>query len=212
MKALAFYLLATAISALSYDFTDLGGKLPNVNVADFVQSTMKSPIDHFDFQSHAHYDQRIWTNDKYFDEEKGPMFVYICGEYTCSIRDDRLYPFMVGAHFGAKLVAVEHRFYGKSQPFADLALGNLKYLSSEQALSDLAHVIQQLNVDKPDRPVVVIGGSYPGGLSAFFRQRYPQLTVASWSSSGVVYPKADLWMFDEQIYRSTVKSGPSCPK
>lgn len=52
---------------------------------------------------------------------------------------------MVGAYFKANLVALEHRFYGKSQPFTDLKTENLKYLSSEQALSDIAHAITILN-------------------------------------------------------------------
>ena len=60
--------------------------------------------------------------------------------------------------------------------------------------------------------MIVIGGSYPGALSAWFRQRYPHLAVASWSSSGVVYPIADFWQFDNQIYTSTLKSGEFCPK
>jgi len=59
--------------------------------------------------------------------------------------------------------------------------------------------------------VLVIGGSYPGALSAWFRERYPHLTVGSWSSSGVVQPIVDFWRFDEQTYQSTVKSGEWCP-
>lgn len=59
--------------------------------------------------------------------------------------------------------------------------------------------------------MVVIGGSYPGALSAWFREKYPHLTVASWASSGVVYPIADLWKFDEQIYTATSKSSKECP-
>lgn len=58
---------------------------------------------------------------------------------------------------------------------------------------------------------MVVGGSYPGALSAWFRQRYPQLAVASWSSSGVVYPQEDMWIFDENIYSATSKSGEYCP-
>jgi len=59
---------------------------------------------------------------------------------------------------------------------------------------------------------VVIGGSYPGALSAWFRERYPHLAVASWSSSGVVQPIIDFYQFDGQIYTSTLKSGQFCPK
>ena len=40
--------------------------------------------------------------------------------------------------FGAALVSPEHRYYGKSSPFEDLTTENLRFLSSKQALSDLA--------------------------------------------------------------------------
>jgi hypothetical protein len=68
-----------------------------------------------------------------------------------------------------------------------------------------------MNLDNPTRQTVVIGGSYPGALSAWFRSRYPHLAVASWSSSGVVQPITDFWHFDEQIYLSAVQSGEFCP-
>lgn len=122
-----------------------------------------------------------------------------------------MFPFMIGAKHKAKLVALEHRFYGKSIPYGNLELSNLKYLTAEQALADLAYFITAMNADKTDREVVVIGGSYPGALSAWFREKYPHLAVASWSSSGVVYPIEDFWKFDEQIYTSTARSGDDCP-
>lgn len=59
---------------------------------------------------------------------------------------------------------------------------------------------------------MVIGGSYAGALSAWFRTKYPHLATAAWSSSGVVYPIEDLWRFDEQIYIATSLSGEECPK
>lgn len=41
-----------------------------------------------------------------------------------------------------------------------------------------------------------MGGSYPGGLSAWFRYKYPHLTVGGLASSGVVNPILDFGMFD----------------
>ena len=38
---------------------------------------------------------------------------------------------------------------------------------------------------------VVVGGSYAGGLSAFFRTRYPDLVVGAWASSAVINPYSD---------------------
>ncbi|PHU23599.1 putative serine protease EDA2 [Capsicum chinense] len=39
--------------------------------------------------------------------------------------------------FGASIVTLEHQYYGKTSPFKSLTIGNLKYLSSKQALFDL---------------------------------------------------------------------------
>lgn len=74
----------------------------------------------------------------------------------------------------------------------------------------MAYFIGTIN---PDNAVetLVIGGSYPGALSAWFRERYPHLAVGSWSSSGVVQPIVDFWKFDEQTYTSTILSGDYCP-
>lgn len=91
--------------------------LPKVNVADFTEDTVTQPLDHYNRQEKRTFSMRYWKNDKYKREDgKGPIFLYICGEYTCSIREDRLFPFMVGASHKAELYALEHRFYGKSVP------------------------------------------------------------------------------------------------
>jgi pimeloyl-ACP methyl ester carboxylesterase len=95
---------------------------------------------------------------------------------------------MIGAAYGAEFWVVEHRFYGESQPFTSWSTENLQYLNSQQALADLAYFIGQMNpmVDNKRRTTFVIGGSYPGALSAWFQERYPHLSVGAWSSSGVV--------------------------
>jgi hypothetical protein len=88
---------------------------------------------------------------------------------------------------------LEHRFYGKSLPFGNqsFTLENLKYLTAEQALNDLAYFITQVternmhNVSKSHK-WITIGGSYPGALSAWFRSKYPHLTVGAIASSAVV--------------------------
>ena len=38
----------------------------------------------------------------------------------------------------ALMVALEHRYYGPSNPFTDYSTTNLKYLNTEQALGDIA--------------------------------------------------------------------------
>jgi hypothetical protein len=41
--------------------------------------------------------------------------------------------------------AVEHRYYGESNPTADLSTSNLQWLSSRQALEDLSLFINGMN-------------------------------------------------------------------
>jgi pimeloyl-ACP methyl ester carboxylesterase len=175
--------------------------LPTVNTGDFVEHKFSNLIDHFNYQDTRTYEQRYWVNDLYWTDKSGPNFIYICGEWRCSAPySSSMYPFMLGAEHGARLFVLEHRFYGDSQPFSDWSLDSLRYLSSEQAMADLAYFLGAMNKDFIQRPTVVIGGSYPGALSAWFKSRYPHLAVAAWSSSGVVQAIPDMWQFDERIY------------
>lgn len=52
---------------------------------------------------------------------------------------------------------------------------------------------------------LVIGGSYPGALSAFFKSRHNDDAVMSWSSSGVINAIADFSMFDYNAYDAMKK-------
>ena len=88
---------------------------------------------------------------------------------------------------------MEHRYYGKSLPFGNqsFSIEKLKFLSADQALNDLAYFIVQItqkrmhNVDNTHK-WITIGGSYPGALSAWFRSKFPHLTVGAIASSAVI--------------------------
>jgi hypothetical protein len=45
-------------------------------------------------------------------------------------------------------------------------------------------------------PWITIGGSYAGAMSAWFRSKYPHLTVGAIGSSGVVLAVEDFTAFD----------------
>jgi len=113
-----------------------------------LEQNFTNKVNHFDIRSsELTYQQRYWVNDTYFDKAEGPVFLYICGEWTCSPESIDSYPFMVGRENNANLISLEHRYYGKSQPFADWSTHNLEFLTSEQALADIAAFIDAKNIE-----------------------------------------------------------------
>jgi pimeloyl-ACP methyl ester carboxylesterase len=63
---------------------------------------------------------------------------------------------------------------------------------------------------KPDW--VLVGGSYPGALTAWFKSKYPDHIIGGWSSSGVINAVNDFSNFDYSNYNNTLLSGALCPK
>ena len=131
--------------------------------------------------------QRYWINEQWWGGVGFPVFVYIGGEgeEKCSRLTNRMYAFNLAQQHEGLLVNVEHRFYGLSYPTSDMSTPNLAYLSSEQALADLARIIQNITVDRgtTSSKVITIGGSYPGNLAAWFKLKYPHVSAGSIASS-----------------------------
>lgn len=81
-------------------------------------------------------------------------------------------------------------------------------------MADIANFIESTNATLGDVATenwVLVGGSYPGAMVAWFKHLYPDHAKAVWSSSGVVHALEDFYDFDMDIYLSTAKSGASCP-
>ncbi|XP_059614085.1 putative serine protease F56F10.1 [Phlebotomus argentipes] len=152
-------------------------------------------LDPFDSTNNETWKQRYFSNKDYFRPEDGPVFLMIGGEGTASPR------WMVeGAwihyakEFGALCFQLEHRFYGKSHPTPGVTTDDLMYLSSEVALADLSYFIVEMNKKynlNPANRWIAFGGSYPGSLAAWLREKYPHLVHGAVSSSGPLLAKVD---------------------
>ncbi|KAK3156901.1 hypothetical protein QOZ80_2AG0113610 [Eleusine coracana subsp. coracana] len=175
---------------------------------------MNQRLDHFSPTDHRQFKLRYFEFLDHYRAPDGPVFLRICGEYSCDgIPND--YLAVLAKKFGAALVSPEHRYYGKSSPFKRLTTENLRFLSSKQALFDLAVFRQyyqeslnaRYNRSGFDNPWFVFGVSYPGALSAWFRLKFPHLTCGSLASSGVVLAVYNYTDFDKQVGES---AGPEC--
>ncbi|KAE9546527.1 hypothetical protein FO519_010261, partial [Halicephalobus sp. NKZ332] len=163
-------------------------------------------------------------NDKYFDpNDPNPVvFLYIGGEGTATVKwvcwGNYTHMQWVQKH-KALAVQLEHRFFGYSFPkwtkdgLADMSLETMPLLSPQQAVEDLANFIQTFQYNgKPlnNARWVAVGGSYPGAICAWFRAKYPDLTVGAVCSSAPVWPKVDFYEFAEVIEATITDWDPQC--
>lgn len=75
-----------------------------------------------------------------------------------------------------------------------MSVENLQYLSMDQALADLAHVIRYKKTTVPglaNSKVILIGCSYAGNLVSYFRQLYPDLVDGVWSAGAALLYRLD---------------------
>jgi pimeloyl-ACP methyl ester carboxylesterase len=151
----------------------------------------QNDIDHFNRNDNRTFEQRYTVNATWVPEgglEDAPVFIFLAGEATMEFFGfQEVQAKNAAEHFGALYITLEHRYYGLSLPFEEFTTENLRYLTSEQALADAANFINSYRHENNlHGPWVVFGCSYSGGLSAWFRLKYPQLVIASVAPSGPV--------------------------
>jgi pimeloyl-ACP methyl ester carboxylesterase len=171
--------------------------------------TWDAPIDHFNADDTTTFEQRYYLDAQYFqpsaNSTTGLVFLMIGGEGTLEGPPGGFVAELGNEH-NALLVALEHRFYGESFPNHDMSTEALsQYLTVDQALADLAAFSDYLQTEKfPDIPLrfFAIGGSYPGALASWYRIAYPDKTLGSLSSSGVVNAILNFPDFDRYVARA----------
>ena len=178
-------------------------------------------LDHYDSFEKRNFKQRYYVNSDFAlnqkDEKSKSLLFYIGGEVPLTNGSlFKLVPTILANQTKSILIGLEHRFFGESVPTEDLSIENLKYLTIEQSLADLATFIQQMKyrycITPNDCPVGVIGGSYPGALSAWFRLRFPHLADASWASSAPVYIHNNFSEYDSHCAETIQNISDSCFK
>jgi pimeloyl-ACP methyl ester carboxylesterase len=148
------------------------------------------------------FKQNYYVDSTFAKGPNSPVIFSLCGEGPCSPSDATGIPEIntLAQKYGAYRVSLEHRYYGTSQPFNNLESQNLVYLSMDQAIEDLAYFQRSLqSAMKLTGKWIVVGGSYSGELSAFYRLKHPELVVGSLASSAPVLAKADFLEYDAYV-------------
>lgn len=157
----------------------------------YPEHNISVPIDYFhnDTSNEPHsngtFDLRYWFDASYF-KDGGPVIVLQSGETDGTGRlpflQKGLLHQLAQATNGIGVV-LEHRYYGTSFPTPDLSTANLRFLTTEQALADMAYFAQHVvfegledkNLTAPETAYFGYGGSYAGAFVAFLRLVYPDI-------------------------------------
>eukprot|EP01065_Artemidia_motanka_P029234 TRINITY_DN35382_c0_g1_i1.p1 TRINITY_DN35382_c0_g1~~TRINITY_DN35382_c0_g1_i1.p1 ORF type:complete len:493 (+),score=163.31 TRINITY_DN35382_c0_g1_i1:64-1542(+) len=165
------------------------------------QGLLTQPLNHDD-PSQGTFQQRYWTRDDWWcGNSSCPVFLCTGGEgpgdMNLALTNSSVHcgiMLALARETGALLVALEHRFYGKSLPKTGRTLANLRHLTSAQNVADLPALHKQIAADfagAGSARWITFGGSYPGMMASFLRLKHPELIYASISSSAPVQAQFD---------------------
>jgi pimeloyl-ACP methyl ester carboxylesterase len=162
-------------------------------------------VDHFNVSDTRTWKQKYFTNNKNVETHHAPQFLMLGGETSIDftyVSGEFLQYVQWAKDFNAMLHALEHRFYGDSQPFNyDTSTENLVYLTNENVLGDIATYITTTNAVKnlTVNRWIVFGGSYSGSLVAMFRVRYPDLSIGGIASSAPIQAVGDFYSYIQDV-------------
>jgi hypothetical protein len=180
-------------------------------------------VDHFSGDKKT-WKHRYYQSKKHFAGPGSPIFLVIGGEGPMT---KLLYPFIhdhLAKTFSAFVLQPEHRFYGESQPVKikhdDDYVG---LLTSEQAMADMLRLLKHKRKElgcstnrssKHYCPVISVGGSYPGFLSAMFRFVHSDVIDIGYASSAPLHLYSQeldsRWYFDK-ITETALRYDSRCP-
>jgi pimeloyl-ACP methyl ester carboxylesterase len=200
-------------------------KLEEYQVPHFYEDQL---VDHFSDDGDT-YSNRYYVSSEHWKGPGFPIIVVLGGEGSVN---EVFYPFVrrdLAKRLGAYVLQTEHRFYGESFPNK----GGTKKLptndelkrlhSPDQALLDYVQIIQHFQrklgcstdrrASKNYCPIITVGASYPGFLSAMMRLVYPELVDISYASSAplLLYAQArDQFVYYDYVTQVAERASPGC--
>jgi len=170
-----------------------GSKEPRLSVIDIKYIDQRR--DHFNAIDQHTWKQKYLERMSYY-QDGGPIFLLIGGEGN--IQENKGYmedgPTQLYGElakwandYHAAIFYLEHRYYGESIPIEYKTIEDFSWLSSRQALNDIAEFVQQMNQQQNfTGPWITFGCSYAGSLATWMRYLFPHLIQGSIADSAPV--------------------------
>jgi hypothetical protein len=170
-------------------------------VYDFFQQ----PLNHSD-HSAGSFVQRVLINSEFAKDDSAPSFVFVGGQSALdasAVTSGFIYT--VAKTHGARIFALEHRYYGESVARQTLSTGALQYLTVHNAIDDLAGFLDIYTgaSGKPlsAGPVILFGSEYGGMVASLLRARYPALSVAAVAASATMRPVSAFLEYGDNLIK-----------
>ncbi|CAJ0569492.1 unnamed protein product, partial [Mesorhabditis spiculigera] len=219
LAAMLRFLLSTFKRLHKHAFNPFEDTLETADDPAIIYSNITQPVDHFDDKLTDIWQQQYQYNPKFYTKDRPLIFLMLGGEGPIGgggdkwIKNENVSMMRWAKEFGAAAMQVEHRFYGNSRPYPQQTTANLKFLTVKQVLADIKEFITQMNKmyfnDVTPR-WITFGGSYPGSLSAWFRETYPEMTIGAVSTSSAVNTRVDYYGYAVNTEKNYRKNSDAC--
>ncbi|KAL4715349.1 hypothetical protein ACJJTC_015120 [Scirpophaga incertulas] len=151
-------------------------------------------LDQFSTTNNASFPLRFYYNKLNATDKH--MVLFVGGEWSVSTNWVTAgFPYDLASIIGASMFYPEQRYYGHTRPTADTEVESLRYLTTDNALRDLAQFIGYIKSDAFENgqyksgKVVLVGCSSAGMKSTWLKQMYPHLVDVVVSHSGPLIVK-----------------------
>ncbi|KAF9023153.1 peptidase S28 [Hymenopellis radicata] len=150
------------------------------------------------------FKQRYFFSGEFY-QPGGPILLENVGEQNADGNaNDSIIDLVAQATTSAS-IALEHRFFGQSNPYPDLSEESLQYLTLQQNIDDMVYLAQNIVLPMeggdsvgPDKaPWILFGGSYPGKNTELLLR--PEIFYAGYASSAVVEAIEDFWQYGDAV-------------
>ncbi|XP_072933732.1 putative serine protease F56F10.1 [Epargyreus clarus] len=209
------WLLIFITSALAIrDFEPVAPSSRSEDHIHIDEGWLRVRLNHFDASNTETFPMRYLFNGRFARLYDADILIFVGGEWAISDGWLRTgLAFELARDIEAGLFYTEHRYYGETWPTANTASSELRYLTVDQALGDLAQFIQYVKSDDFERgrykngKVGLVGCSYAGSMATWMKLAYPHLVDAVFSDSGPLHAQEDFPEYLEVITEALRSQG-----
>lgn len=181
-----------------------------------MNATFSQLIDH-DNPELGTFEQFYYYGTEFWKGPGSPIILMTPGEGNATGYDSYILASrttgLIAKEIGAAVVIVEHRYWGTSTPCTTLDTKCLQHLTLNNSIADFVNFAKTVqlpfdttgasNADKA--PWIMVGGSYPGALSAWTASTAADTFYAYWASSAPVQAM-DYWEYFVPIQEGMAKN------